>query len=77
MKNQYYFERLSHNGLSIDADEATIFFAMRTLSIESAYVTSLNDVNDLEKMLCEEFYYVANNLVVHKGRTAISGEKSY
>jgi hypothetical protein len=44
---------------------------MRKLSTESAYVTSLNNVNDLEKILSEECYYVANNLVAHKGKTAI------
>jgi hypothetical protein len=57
--------------LPADVDEAAIFFAMLNLSSDSMHATSLDDIDEFEDWLTSDRYYVANNLVARKGKTAI------
>ncbi|KGF64704.1 hypothetical protein [Pseudomonas lutea] len=71
MKNKYLFKGLNEKELPENADEAAVFFEMRKLSTEAIHVKTLDSIKDVEHWLSAEWYYVANNLVAHKGKTLI------
>lgn len=71
MKNGFRFDALANKTFFTEPGKSDVFFGMLARVKNSASVTPIPTLLELIAALRHERYYVAHNMVMHKGKTAV------
>jgi hypothetical protein len=70
-KNLYTFTDLKQLQLPADLNESEAFFAMHSLCGDGQPIASFYSADEIPKVLLSNRYYVAQDLLIYKGKKAI------
>lgn len=71
MKNGFRFDALANKTFCTEPGKSDVFFGMQARIKNSASVTLISTLQELTAALRHERYYIAHNMVMHKGKTAV------